>query len=358
MWFVRVLLNLHKFLGLRRPGRPLLPRRAARRGGPDRLPGLPLVDRPARPRHGASRSSTTSRRRSGPGRAGGSRRSASTSTTSCAASRSSRPGITPRGVRGAVFVGHPYFDELAERPLDDGFLAAERGRGGPVVAILPGSRTQEVTRNLPIMLRAAAKLAARPARRPVRRRLPPRPAPRRWSRRSLGGRALGAPDLEIHAARTPELIRLADVAWAVSGSVGLELMVEALPTVVLYKVRPFDLWVARQFIKAKYISLVNLLADAEVMPEYLTDRDVSGELAALGRSLAGRPGRAGRGRRRRWPTCATGWPCRGPRTAPPTGSSRRWPTRRARSAPLPWPARRPVVAAVDPETGRGDRRGR
>ena len=87
------------------------------------------------------------------------------------------------------------------------------------------------------------------------------------------------PNLEIHAARTPELIRLADVAWAVSGSVGLELMVEALPTVVLYKVRPFDLWVARKFIKSKYISLVNLLADAEVMPEYLTSEDVSGELA-------------------------------------------------------------------------------
>jgi lipid-A-disaccharide synthase len=74
------------------------------------------------------------------------------------------------------------------------------------------------------------------------------------------------------------LIRLARVAWAVSGSVGLELMVEALPTVVLYKIKRFDLWVARWFIKSKYISLVNLLADAEVFPEYLTWRDVSDEL--------------------------------------------------------------------------------
>jgi hypothetical protein len=44
-------------------------------------------------------------------------------------------------------------------------------------------------------------------------------------------------------------------------------------------VRPFDLWVARPFIKAKYISLVNLLADAEVMPEYLTPVDASADLA-------------------------------------------------------------------------------
>ena len=43
--------------------------------------------------------------------------------------------------------------------------------------------------------------------------------------------------IEIFATRTPELIRIADVAWAVSGSVGLELMVEALPTVVLYKLK-------------------------------------------------------------------------------------------------------------------------
>jgi lipid-A-disaccharide synthase len=97
------------------------------------------------------------------------------------------------------------------------------------------------------------------------------------------------PNLVLHSARTPELIRLADVSWAVSGSVGLELMVEALPTIVLYKVRPFDLWVARKFIKSKYISLVNLLADAEVMTEYLTSEDVSSELAAWADRLLGDP---------------------------------------------------------------------
>jgi lipid-A-disaccharide synthase len=53
--------------------------------------------------------------------------------------------------------------------------------------------------------------------------------------------------------------------------------------VVLYKVKPIDLWIARPFIKARYISLVNLLAGAEVMPEYLTGNDVSDELAAWAR---------------------------------------------------------------------------
>ena len=64
-----------------------------------------------------------------------------------------------RGVEGAVYVGHPYFDELADRPLDEGFLAEQRGQPGEIVAILPGSRTQEVLRNLPDMLRAAKELS-------------------------------------------------------------------------------------------------------------------------------------------------------------------------------------------------------
>ncbi len=182
-----------------------------------------------------------------------------------------------RGIKDAVYIGHPYFDELAERVLDFKFIAEIAARPGPLVAILPGSRTQEVARNLPIMLRAAARLASsRPDARFAVACLHDRH--RDLALRIVGNLGL-ALDVEIFAARTPELIRMADVAWAVSGSVGLELMVEALPTVVLYKIRRFDLWVARRFIKAKYISLVNLLADAEVMPEYLTPVDVSGELA-------------------------------------------------------------------------------
>src|SRR5262249_35347195 len=66
-----------------------------------------------------------------------------------------------RGVPDAVYVGPPYFDELAARPLDDGFLAEQRGRRGLLVAILPGSRTQEVRRNLPDMIEAARRLSRR-----------------------------------------------------------------------------------------------------------------------------------------------------------------------------------------------------
>jgi lipid-A-disaccharide synthase len=189
-----------------------------------------------------------------------------------------------RGVTEAVYVGHPYFDELADRPLDAGFLAEHRERPGPMVALLPGSRTQELLRNLPDMVRAAKALTQkRPDVRFAVACLHKRhqALAQRVIAESIGRENPSespVPAIEVHAGRTPELIRLARVAWAVSGSVGLELMAEGLPSVVLYKVRRFDLWIARPFIKAKYISLVNLLAGTEVFPEYLTWRDVSGEL--------------------------------------------------------------------------------
>jgi lipid-A-disaccharide synthase len=187
-----------------------------------------------------------------------------------------------RGYRETSYVGHPYFDELTDRSLDEAFLAEQRDRGAKLVTILPGSRTQELRRNLPDMVRAASKLAKK--RSDVRFAVACLHNRHKALAEEIIKECLVQSDgtavlIEVYAARTPELIRLARVAWAVSGSVGLELMVEALPSVVLYKVNRFDLWLARPFIKSKYISLVNLLADAVVFPEYLTWRDASDELA-------------------------------------------------------------------------------
>lgn len=200
-----------------------------------------------------------------------------------------------RGVEGAVYVGHPFFDDVAERRIDEAFIAKQEERGGPLVAILPGSRTQELTRNLPVQLRAAAKLIrTRPDARFVIACLHDRHAA--LVREIIGdlafelnGMGMDPSTLEIHAGRTAELIRVATVAWSVSGSVSLELMMEALPTVVVYTVRRFDLWVARHFIKSKYITLVNLLADEELMPEYLTCEDASDSLAAWADRWLGDP---------------------------------------------------------------------
>ena len=56
----------------------------------------------------------------------------------------------------ATFVGHPFFDEVRRHAYDEQFIAQHRNQPGPLVAILPGSRTQEVTHNLRWFLKAAA----------------------------------------------------------------------------------------------------------------------------------------------------------------------------------------------------------
>ncbi len=179
-----------------------------------------------------------------------------------------------RGVQ-AHYVGHPYFDELSERQLDADFLRAQQSQGGPIIALLPGSRSQEVQQNFPTMIRSALRLQ------------------RRWPKarflvacfknehRDLVVQSLHGRDLPIEpfVGRTPEIIRLCDACVAVSGSVSLELLCELKPTIVVYKVGSLGLKLTRRYMASKYISLVNLLADRELFPEFLTDRCESHAIA-------------------------------------------------------------------------------
>ena len=173
-----------------------------------------------------------------------------------------------RGVN-TRYVGHPYFDELAAQRPDPGFLAAQRSRAGPVVALLPGSRCQEVTANLPLMLAAAARVhAARPDGRFLVASFNEEQAA---LARALAGK--GGLPLEIHAGRTPEIIERAESCIAVSGSVGLELMYRLKPTVVVYRMGRLFHWLILRLIHVKYMSLVNLLAGEEVYPEFAPARE-------------------------------------------------------------------------------------
>jgi lipid-A-disaccharide synthase len=172
-----------------------------------------------------------------------------------------------RGVH-AHYVGHPYFDELAQQRLEPAFLDQEHKRQGTVIALLPGSRTQEVQRNWPSLIRAAAQIhQARPETRFLVACY--KPSQQHFVDSSLRGQGL---PIETHTGRTPEIIHLAHACIAVSGSVGLELLYQGKPTVVVYRVRSIDLAACRLFKTTPYISLVNLLAGREIYPEFLTDR--------------------------------------------------------------------------------------
>jgi lipid-A-disaccharide synthase len=168
-----------------------------------------------------------------------------------------------RGVR-AHYVGHPYFDELPAQRLDGDFLGRQQARPGPVIALLPGSRTQEVERNAPTLLRAARIIHEG---RPDARFLV---ACFREAHRQMVANHVGRTELplELCVGRTPEVIALAHSCIAVSGSVGLELLYRRKPSVVVYRVGR-ALWrLGHLLATCKYISLVNLLADRELFPEY------------------------------------------------------------------------------------------
>jgi lipid-A-disaccharide synthase len=194
----------------------------------------------------------------------------------------------------ATYVGHPYFDQLRGERQDEAFVKRQRA-AGPLVAILPGSRTQEVRSNFRWLFKAATA---------VHERVPEarfavasfKPSQAEMVRAQIA--ACGLP-VEVHVGRTGELIRAADCAMAVSGSVSLELLYHTTPSVILYYVSPLAYFLQRFFRKVRYITLVNLLttddlfpkrvavydphdpADAHVlMPEYLTCQDRSGALAA------------------------------------------------------------------------------
>jgi lipid-A-disaccharide synthase len=177
------------------------------------------------------------------------------------------PWYEARGVP-AYYIGHPYFDELAEQRLDEGFLAEQRAKAGTVIGLLPGSRNHEIEHNLPTLLGAAAHVhTVRPDTRFLVACLYPHQ--RDCVAEQLRGTAL---PVEVHCGRTPEIIALAHSCVAVSGSVGLELLSYSKPSAVVYWIRPAELFVSRYLMTCRYISLVNLLADRELFPEFLSDR--------------------------------------------------------------------------------------
>jgi lipid-A-disaccharide synthase len=180
-----------------------------------------------------------------------------------------------RGVN-AHYVGHPYFDELAAKTLDAGFIQEQRAKPGRIVAILPGSRKQELEYNLASQLRAAEILQKRF---PDIRFLA---AAFNEEQRSQVIQATQRMPIQIEAfsGRIAEIIHLASVCMAVSGSVGLELLHVTVPSVVLYRVHRVGSLLQRCLRTSRWISLVNLLANEELYPEYLSRQCPAEPMAA------------------------------------------------------------------------------
>jgi len=168
------------------------------------------------------------------------------------------PLLRRAGVR-AAFVGHPLLDR-PEAPVDGPALLRAAGLDPerPVLALLPGSRPQEIERHLNLFGAAARHVArAVPGLQPVLGRAPSVP------RAALDEAGLPVID------DTTGLLRVARAALVKSGTATLEAALARVPFVVAYWTSPLTWAIARRVIKVEHVALANLVAGRGVVPELL-----------------------------------------------------------------------------------------
>lgn len=189
------------------------------------------------------------------------------------------------------YVGHPFFDEVANRQLDVEFMQQWSSDGAPQVAVLPGSRGREVKNIWPMQLEAIRELAKRyPKTRFLVAAL--KEEHRTWCESLLNS---GDDQIDIHffVNRTSEVIELADCSLMKSGSVSLEMMARGTPSVVVYHVGKAFYTIGRRLTNLNSMTLPNLIAKKTIMPEFLAVGNSKSEtiekaIAAVGRLLGDR----------------------------------------------------------------------
>lgn len=160
-----------------------------------------------------------------------------------------------------VFVGHPLLDELATKKTDPDWKMKHGLDDRKIIALLPGSRKQEISSMLPLMLEAAE---AFPECQSV---VAAAPGQNLDFYRNLQGRR----EVKVLSGETYALLKNADAALVTSGTATLETALSGVPEVVCYKGNRLSVLIARRLIKVKFISLVNLIMDREVVKELIQD---------------------------------------------------------------------------------------
>jgi len=155
-----------------------------------------------------------------------------------------------------TYVGHPLVEVVAAaqaKPLPPAISAK------PIIALLPGSRLQELEAKLPVMLQLVPRfpdyqfvVAGAPT----------------LNEESYAPYLRGT-DAILLKGQTYDLLRQARAALVTSGTATLETALFGVPEVVCYRGNPLSYWLAKKLIKVKYISLVNLIMDAPVVPELI-----------------------------------------------------------------------------------------
>jgi lipid-A-disaccharide synthase len=166
------------------------------------------------------------------------------------------------------WVGHPLLD-LTPAPEPRGAAAARLGLdpARPILALLPGSRRNEVRSILPDLVRAAAIVTSRvPGTQVVLAR-----APHLADGMFAPVAGAGLAPSTIVENRADEVLAAADVALLASGTVTVQAALHACPMVVVYRLSPLTYRLGKPFVKVDTYAMANLVAGRRVVPELIQD---------------------------------------------------------------------------------------
>ena len=178
------------------------------------------------------------------------------------------------------YVGHPLMDEFAasaHRPIPQSEASVQH----PVVGLLPGSRKEEIRNLLPVMIRSMEIVQTRYP--DVRCMLPlAKTIEREFVESFVRETQL---DIDVQQNSVYEVLGHCHIALVASGTATLDAAIMGVPTIVVYKITPFSCRVGRILIKVPFISLVNLIAGEEVVPELIQNDVTPQRLATEALSL-------------------------------------------------------------------------
>ena len=159
------------------------------------------------------------------------------------------------------YVGNP----IVERHLESEVAVANAApaSGTPRVLLLPGSRADELRRHLPVMLGAIEKMRAAIPDLRASMVLP------NENMAELARRSNIPSDLRIQIGGLAKALAETDVAIASTGTVTMECAYFGVPTVAIYKTSWLSYAIAKRIAKVKYVAMPNLLANEEIVPEFI-----------------------------------------------------------------------------------------
>ena len=162
----------------------------------------------------------------------------------------------------AVFVGHPMIENLEAQKI-------ETARDPNLIGLFPGSRLREVRKIFPVMIEAARLLLrTRPGLR-FRVAAASEGLAREMSEMLRSGQSETRQAIEIMLGQTPALMQQAWAGIVASGSATLEAAYFRMPFVLIYKVAWPTYIAARLVVNVDYLGMPNLLADKQVVPEFI-----------------------------------------------------------------------------------------